>query len=130
VMNAVGVTGPSDVMQVKVSKNKVVLKPGDVVKIDVEVVRRADYDKGLTLDVLLQHLGGVHGNPLPPGVTVVGGKSKTLLGTGSAGSIVLKAAPDAADCTDVPVCVQAYVPINFVVKIGYASEPILVTIKK
>jgi len=30
----------------------------------------------------------------------------------------------------VPICVQAYVPINFVVKIGYASEPIFVTIKK
>jgi hypothetical protein len=30
----------------------------------------------------------------------------------------------------VPVSVQAYVPINFVVKIGYASEPIYVTVKK
>jgi hypothetical protein len=96
-MIAVGVTGPSDIMQVKVSKNKIVLKPGEEVKIDVEVVRRADYDKGLTLDVLLQHLGGVHGNPLPPGVTVVGGKSKTLLGSKNAGSIVFKAAPDAAE---------------------------------
>jgi len=42
----------------------------------------------------------------------------------------LKAAPDAAECTDVPICVQAYVPINFVVKVGYASEPIWVTVKK
>ncbi len=61
---------------------------------------------------------------------MVGGKSKTLLGTGSTGRIVLKAAPDAAACADVPICVQAYVPINFVVKIGYASEPIFVTVKK
>jgi hypothetical protein len=129
-MQAVGVTGPSDVLQVKVSKNRVVLKPGEEVKIDVEVVRRADYDKGLTLDVILRHLGGVHGNPLPPGVTMVDGKSKTLLGTGTKGSIVLKAGAGAAECIDVPVCVQAFVPINFVVKIGYASEPILVSVKK
>ena len=90
----------------------------------------ADYDKPVTLDVLLRHLGQSFGNPLPPGVTMVDGKSKTLLGTGSRGSIVLKAAPDAADCTDVPVCVQGYVPVNFVVKIGYASEPVLVSVKK
>jgi hypothetical protein len=130
VMNAAGITGPSDVLKVKVNKNRIVLKPGEEVKIDVEVVRRADYDKGMTLDVLLQHLGSVFGNPLPPGVTIVEGKSKTLVGTGSVGHIVLKAAPTAAECTDVPICVQAYVPINFVVKIGYASEPIFLTVKK
>jgi hypothetical protein len=129
-MQAVGVTGPSDVMQVRVKQNKVTLKPGQEVKIEVEVVRRADYDKGLTLDVLLRHLGGIHGNPLPPGVTMVDGKSKTLLGKGNTGHIVLKAAANAEECTDVPICVQAYVPINFVVKIGYASEPILISVKK
>lgn len=129
-MQAVGVTGPSDVMQVKVKQNKVTLKPGQEVKIEVEVVRRADYTKNLTLDVILRHLGGIHGNPLPPGVTMVDGKSKTLLGTGNTGHIVLKAAANAEECTDVPICVQAYVPINFVVKIGYSSEPILVTVKK
>ncbi len=127
---AVAVTGPSDLLEVKASPTRVVLKPGQEVKIDVTVKRRADYDKTVTLDVLLRHLGQVHGNPLPPGVTMVDGKSKTLLGTGSAGSIVLKAAADAPECTDVPVCVQGYVPVNFVVKIGYASEPILVTVKK
>ncbi|HJZ58367.1 MAG TPA: PPC domain-containing protein [Gemmataceae bacterium] len=129
-MQAVAVTGPSDILEVKVKQNRITLKPGEEVKIDVEVVRRADYDKGLTLDVQLRHLGGVFGNPLPPGVTMIDGKSKTLLGTGNAGSIVLKAAPDAPECSDVPICVQGYVPINFVVKIGYASEPIFVTVKK
>ena len=123
-MQAVAVTGPSDVLEVRVKPNRVTLKPGEEVKIDVEVVRRPDYDKGLTLDVQLRHLGGVFGNPLPPGVTMVDGKSKTLLGTGNA------AAADAAECADVPVCVQAYVPINFVVKIGYASEPILLSVRK
>ena len=129
-MQAAGVTGPSDVLQVKVKQNRVVLKPGEEVKIEVEIVRRADYDKGLTLDVILRHLGTIFGNPLPPGVTMVEGKSKTLLGPANVGHIVLRAAPDAAECTDVPICVQAYVPINFVVKVGYASEPILVTVKK
>jgi len=129
-MQAVAITGPSDLLEIKVKQNRITLKPGEEVKIDVDVVRRADFNLGMTLDVQLRHLGSVFGNPLPPGVTMVEGKSKTLLGTGSAGHIVLKAAPDAPDCADVPICVQGYVPINFVVKIGYASEVIWVTVKK
>ena len=129
-MQAVAVTSPSDLLEIKVKQTHITLKPGEEVKIDVDVVRRADFNTGMTLDVQLRHLGSVFGNPLPPGVTMVEGKSKTLLGTGSTGHIVLKAAPDAADCTDVPICVQGYVPINFVVKIGYASEPIWITVKK
>ena len=58
------------------------------------IQRRPDYDKGVTLDVLLRHLARCIGNPLPPGVTIVAGKSKTLLGTGSKGHIVLKAAAE------------------------------------
>ncbi|VTT96714.1 Bacterial pre-peptidase C-terminal domain OS=Chthonomonas calidirosea (strain DSM 23976 / ICMP 18418 / T49) GN=CCALI_02507 PE=4 SV=1: PPC [Gemmataceae bacterium] len=129
-MQAVAVTTPSDIAAVKVSKTRIVLKPGEEVKIDVEVLRGPGYDKAVTLDVPLRHLGSVFGNPLPPGVTMLDGKSKTLLGTGSAGHVVLKAAPDAAECDDVPVCVQAFVAINFVVKIGYASEVIWVSVKK
>jgi hypothetical protein len=129
-MQAVAVTTPSDIAAVKVSTTRIVLKPGEEVKIDVEVLRGPGYDKAVTLDVPLRHLGSVFGNPLPPGVTLVDGKSKTLLGTGSAGHVVLKAAADAAECEDVPVCVQAFVAINFVVKIGYASEVIWVSVKK
>lgn len=129
-MQAVAVTGPSDLLDVKVKPTRITLKPGQEVTIDVEVKRQADYDKPVTLDVLLRHLGGKFGDPLPPGVTMVDGKSKTLLGTGSTGTIVLKAAPDAAACTDVPICVQGYVPVNFVVKIGYASAPILLSVTK
>jgi hypothetical protein len=129
-MQAVAVTGPSDLVAVKVKQTRVTLKPGEEVKIDVEVVRGPQYTKDVTLDVLLRHLGGVFGNPLPPGVTMVDGKSKTLLGLGSTGHVTLKAAPDAAECTDVPVCVQGFVAINFVVKIGYASEVIWVSVKK
>jgi hypothetical protein len=129
-MMAVAVTGPSDLVAVKVKQNRITLKPGEEVKIDVEVVRGPQYDKAVTLDVLLRHLGGVFGNPLPPGVTMVDGKSKTLLGTGSVGHVTLKAAADAPECADVPVCVQGFVAINFVVKIGYASEVIWVSVKK
>ena len=125
-MLAVAVTGASDLVAVKVKQTRVVLKPGEEVKIDVEVVRGPQYTKDVNLDVILRHLGSVFGNPLPPGVTMVEGKSKTLLGGGSVGHITLKADATAADCTDVPVCVQGYVAINFVVKIGYASEVIWV----
>ena len=124
------VTGASDLLAVDVSANKVVLKPGQELTLTVGLKRRPDYDKTVTLDVQLRQLNTVYANPLPPGVTMVDGKSKTLLGSGNAGTIVLKAAADAPECTDVPICVQGFVPVNFVVKIGYASEPILVSVKK
>jgi hypothetical protein len=127
---AIAVTAPSDILKVDVSTTQVVLKPGQEVKIDVTVQRRTDYDKGVTLDVLLQHLGSVFGNPLPPGVTLEVGKSKTLLGTGSKGHIVLKAAANAAPIEDVPIAVVANVSVNFVVKIPYASPVILVSVRK
>jgi hypothetical protein len=129
-MMAVAVTGPSDLIEIRVKPTRVTLKPGEEVKIEVEVVRGPKYAKEVTLDVLLRHLGSVYGNPLPPGVTIVDGKSKTLLGTGSVGHITLKAAADAPECTDVPICVQGFVAINFVVKIGYASEVISLSVKK
>ncbi len=129
-MMAVAVTSASDLAEIKVKQTRITLKPGEEVKIDVEVLRAPQYTKDVNLDVLLRHLGGVHGNPLPPGVTMVDGKSKTLLGSGSAGHVTLKADATAAECTDVPVCVQGFVAINFVVKIGYASEVIWVTVKK
>jgi hypothetical protein len=127
---AVAVTAPSDILKVDVSTTRVELRPGQEVKIDVTVQRRADYDKGVTLDVLLQHLGSVFGNPLPPGVTVEAGKSKTLLGTGSKGHIVLKAAGNAEPIEDVPIAVLANVSVNFVVKIPYSSPVILLSVRK
>ena len=84
----------------------------------------------VSLDVLLQHLGSVFANPLPPGVTVVAAKSKTLLGTGSKGHLVLKAAPNAAPIEDVPICVLAHVSINFVVKVSYSSPALLLSVDK
>ena len=74
--------------------------------------------------------GGVHGNPLPPGVTVKEAGSKTLLGPKETkGKIILQAAPTAAACDKVPIAVMGHVSINFVVKTAYASAPILVTVR-
>ncbi len=126
----VAVTEPSDILAVEVSTREVKLKPGEEVKIEVTVKRRPDYDKAVSLDVLMQHLGTVFGNPLPPGVTVVEGKSKTLLGTGSKGHIVLKAAADAKPVEGVPVSVLCNVSINFVVKVSYSSPPISLSVVK
>jgi hypothetical protein len=38
--------------------------------------------------------------------------------------------PAAAPIDDVPICVLAHVSINFVVKISYASAPVLLSVKK
>lgn len=128
--HAVAITNPSDILKVDVSATKISLKPGEEVKIDVTLQRRADYDKGVTLDVALQHLGSVFGNPLPPGVTIETGKSKTLLGPASKGHIVLKAASNAEPIENVPISVVANVSINFVVKVAYSSPPIWVSVRK
>jgi hypothetical protein len=130
ILLTVAVTQPSDILRVDVSPATVTLKPGEEVKLDVTVTRRPDFTQGVSLDVPLRHLGSVYGNPLPAGGTMVEEKSKTLLGTGTTGHIVLKAAPNAAPVENVPICVQAFVSINFVVKIGYCSRPISVTVRK
>ena len=130
VMHTVAITEPSDILDVAISPTEIRLKPGQEVRIDVTVQRRADYDKGVSLDLLLRHLTTTYGNPLPPGVTLVESKSQTLLGSGSKGHLVLKAAPDAAPIAGVPVCVLAHVSVNFVVKISYASKPVLLTVEK
>jgi hypothetical protein len=129
-MQTVAVTDPSDILDVQVRPTDLKLRPGEEVRLDVTIKRRPDYAKDVTLDVLMQHLGQVYGNPLPPGVTVVEGKSKTLLGNGSVGHIVLKAAPNAAPIENVPVSVLANVSINFVVKVSYSSPPLMLSVGK
>jgi hypothetical protein len=129
-LQTVAVTSSSDILKVEVSPSVVTLKPGGEIRLDVTVQRRPDYDKGVSLDVMLRHLGTIYGNPLPPGVTIDEGKSKTLLGTGSKGHIVLKAASNAAPIEDVPISVLAHVSVNFVVKVSYSSVAIPVTVGK
>ncbi len=79
---------------------------------------------------MLRHLGSIYGNPLPPGVTIDEGKSKTLIGSGTKGHIVLKAAANAAPIENVPISVLAHVSINFVVKISYSSPVIPLSVRK
>jgi len=129
-MHTVAVTEPSDILKVDVSATQIVLKPGQEFKIDVTIQRREDYDKTVSLDIPLRHLGSMFGDPLPPGVSIVAGKSKTLLGKGNQGSFVIKAAANAKPMENVPSCVQAHVSINFVVKVSYSSPPIWVSIAK
>jgi hypothetical protein len=125
----VGVTEKSDIELVEVTPTHITLKPGQEVKLDVKLKRRPDFEGPVTLDVRLRHLGTVYGDPLPPGVTMEEGKSKTLLGKASQGHIILKAAPNAAPINDVPISVVANVSINFVVKVAYSSEPLLVRVE-
>jgi hypothetical protein len=130
-MQSVAVTEPGDILNVAVTPSILRLKPGDEVKLEITIDRRKDFNKDVTLDVPLRHLGQTFGNPLPPGVTMVDDKSKTRLSKGeSKGHIVLKVAADAAPIEFVPIAVTAYVSVNFVVKMGYSSAPISVTIAR
>ena len=108
----------------------VVLTPGESVPLDVTVTRHPRYTKPVNLAIVLQHLGGVHANPLPKGVTVKEADSKTLLGPDQTqGRIILQVASNAPACDRVPIAVMGHVSINFVVKTAYASAPIYVTVR-
>ncbi len=127
---AAGVTEPSDIA-VEASTKSITLAPGGTSTIDVTVTRKPGFEQGVNLAIILQHLGGIHANPLPPGVTIREAGSKTLLSpTETKGKIVLQAAPNAAPIENVPICVMGHVSINFVVKTAYASEPIQVSVAK
>jgi hypothetical protein len=127
---ALAVTAPSDIT-VEATPKTIALKPGGTATIEVTVARKAGFEQPVNLDVVLQHLGGIHATPLPPGVTVREAGSKTLVGPkDTKGKIVLAAGKDAAAVVDVPICVMGHVSINFVVKTAYASAPIQVSVVK
>ena len=127
---ALAVTAPSDVT-VEATPGAVTLEPGGKATIDVTVTRREGFDQPVNLDLLLRHLGGVHANPLPSGVTLVEDASKTLLGPKETkGKLVLQARPDAPPCENVPACALGNVSINFMVKVSYASAPVLVSVRR
>jgi hypothetical protein len=126
---ALAVTDPSDIA-VEVSQREIELAPGKSASVDVTVTRNPRYEQGVNLAVVLQHLGGIHGNPLPPGVKVNESLSKTLLGPKETkGKIILEAASGAGACDKVPITVMGHVSINFVVKTAYCSAPILLTVR-
>jgi len=129
--HTVAIGAPSDVRSVQVSTQQLTLKPGDNARIDVHVERAEGFDKNITLDVQFRHLNTIYGDPLPPGVSLDGKQSKTLLtGKESDGYITLSVAKDAAPVENQPIVVMANVSINFVMKATYSSPPILVTIAK
>jgi hypothetical protein len=118
-----------DIAAVHASPGRIALQPGQQVAVDVEVLRRPHFKGRVTLDIELQHLGSVFGNPLPPGVAVVESGSKLALAPEeSKGRVILKAAPDAKPVQDVSIAIVAYVSIDFVTKRAYASAPIPLTI--
>jgi len=125
---ALAVTDPCDIT-VEATPETINLTPGGTATIDVTVTRRKGFDQAVNLAVILQHLGGIHGNPLPPGVVVAPSGNKTLLGPKETGKIVLQATPAAAPCENLPITVMGHVSINFVVKTSFASAPILISVK-
>jgi hypothetical protein len=135
-LHTVSVTDRSDLVQLIPSRLSVSLKPGESVRIDLNVNRRPDYTGAVTIDLKLQHLGRVYGDPLPPGVTIDESASKLRLAPGDAANptgetrahVVLKAAPDAKPVNDLPIAVMGYVSINFVVKVGYSTPPIFLSV--
>lgn len=125
---AVAITEDTDI-RLELSTTNVTLAPGGTARIDVTVTRGPNYKKGVTLDVYLRHLGSIYGNPLPPGITLDEGASKTLIGENETkGSIVLKAAADAPPITNQPIAVLGAVSINFVVKVSYSGPAVLLTV--
>ena len=128
-MHTVAVGQPSDIRDVKLSLSEITLKPGESVKVDVELLRADGFDQNVTLDVLYQHLSSIFANTLPAGVTIDAKNSQTLLtGTNSKGSLTLTAAKDATPIDRQQCCVMANVSINFVMKATYSSRPLIITV--
>ena len=129
-LHTVAVAEPMDIRRITLSVKSLTLKPGESQKVEVAIERAPDYKGNVTLDMMFQHLR-VFCTSLPKGVTIDGGKSKTLLtGTESKGHITLKAAADAEPVENQLVPVMAHVSINFVMKWTWCGEPFTVTVEK
>lgn len=129
--HALSVGSPLDLLSVKLSETKIVLKPGESKKIEVTIQRSPGFKQNVSLDVVYQHLGSIFGDSLPAGITLDDKNSLTLLtGEQTVGHITLKAAPDAKPAENQQVNVMAFVSINFVMKFTYCGEPLSVTIAK
>ncbi len=120
----VAVTEQND-LEVSVANPNVTIKPGETVKVDVTIKRRADYTKPVTLDLRVNHLGGIFTNPLPPGITVEDGA--TIPEGKTTGTLTIKAAPDAKPIANWPLAVMANSSVNFVMKVWYAA-PLTLTV--
>lgn len=129
--HALSVCAPGDIRRVSLSSHEIVLKPGSTQRIEVELDRSPGFDKNVTLEATYMHLNSIYGNSLPEGVSVDAAASNTLLtGGATKGHLILKADDNAPEVEKQQIAVMANVSLNFVMKATYASQPVLVTVKK
>ena len=129
--HVVAVGAPHNIRKVTLSTYDLTLKPGETKKVDITIERAPGFEKNVTLDGIFRHLGGIHGNSLPAGVSLDMNASKTLLtGKNSKGVLVFKAAANAKPVDKQQVAVMANVSINFVMKNTYCGKPLLVSVVK
>jgi len=122
---AIAVSEQNDIL-VTVANPNISLAPGGTAKIEVQIERRGDYKKPVTLDLRVNHLGGVHTNQLPPGITVEA-DAVTIPENQNKGVITIKAAPDAKPIQNWNMAVMANVSVNFVMKVWYVA-PVSLTV--
>lgn len=128
--HVLAVIPPHDIRGIKLSTTDISLKPGESKTIDVTIERAPDFKANISLDVTMTHLA-LFADTLPPGVTVDGNKSKTLLSNGATqGTITLTAAKTAAPAERQLIGLTANISLNFVVKTTFAAEPVFVTVEK
>ena len=128
--HVLAVIPPHDIRAIKLSKTDITLKPGESQTIDVTIDRAPDFKANISLDVTMTHLA-LFADTLPPGVTLDGNKSKTLLSNGATqGTITLIASKDAAPIDRQLIGLTANISLNFVVKTTFAAAPVFVTVAK
>ena len=119
-----------DIRGIKLSTADITLKPGESKTIDVTIERGPDFKANISLDVTMTHLS-LFADTLPPGVTLDGNKSKTLLSNGATqGTITLTASKDAPPVDRQLIGLTANISLNFVVKTTFSADPVFVTVVK
>lgn len=127
-VHTVSVQGPSDIQSLTLNTQEITLKPGESVRIDVEMVRAEGFDKNVSLDVLFKHLSSVWGDTLPKGVKLDDKNSKILItGKETKGHITLVADDKIEKVERQQVSVMANISLNFVMKATYSSLPLFIT---
>jgi len=123
-----GVTKPLDVTSVTATPQSVTLAPGGSATITVHIQRNPAYKDQVLLDMAFSFFSTKFGEQLPPGVSLDASSQTKLTGDTLQGTIVLKAAPNAASVTRHPLAVLARVPITYSIMTNYASNPVLLTV--
>jgi hypothetical protein len=128
--HCVNVGQPLDLLAVNLSETELKLKPGETRTIKVSLQRAPEMKANVLLEMVYQHLGGIHGNSMPDGIEIDGTASQTLLTNGaSEGTMVIKVDPKAAPVERQLTSVMANLSINFVMKATYSSPPVYITIE-